>query len=46
MTQAMILLRELAGVMFWALADFFLGGLWIAIIFGLIIAIVKGFRHD
>lgn len=46
MIESITLLRNLAGLMFWGLADFFLGGLWITIIFGLIATIVKGFRHD
>ena len=46
MIEAIILLRNLAGLMFWALTDLFLGGLWIAIIFGLFVAVIEGTRHD
>ena len=46
MTQAMILLRELAGVMFWGLADIFLGLCCLAVIGALILTIVKGLKHD
>ena len=39
-------LRLLAGVLFWALADLILIGLWAALFFGAVYAIVEGSRHD
>ena len=32
--------------MFWALVDFVLGGIWLAVIAGVIQRIVKGMKHD
>ena len=39
-------LQYAAGIMFWALVDFVLGGIWLAIIAGVIQRIVKGMKHD
>ena len=39
-------LQYAAGIMFWALVDFVLGGVWIIIITCLIQRIVKGTKHD
>lgn len=39
-------LRLLAGVMFWGLADIFLGLCCLAVIGALILTIVKGLKHD
>ena len=46
MTTAIELLRNVAGVMFWAFIDLFLGTCWIAIIIGIGITLVNGARHD
>ncbi len=35
-----------AGIMFWALVDFVLAGIWAAVIASLIQRIVKGMKHD
>ena len=39
-------LQYAAGIMFWALVDFVLSGIWLAIIAGVIQRIVKGKKHD
>ena len=39
-------LQYAAGIMFWALVDFVLGGIWLAVIAGVIQRIVKGRKHD
>ena len=44
MGESLILLRELAGVMFFALVDLVLGAVWLGIIAGMIWSVVKGFR--
>lgn len=46
MVNAIELLRNLAGVMFWAFIDLFLGTCWIAIIIGLGILLINGARND
>ena len=46
MEIAIEVLRNLAGVMFWALADLFLGGFWIAIIVMIIIGIARSTKND
>lgn len=46
MTEAIEMLRNLAGVMFWAMADLFLGAMWAALIFGLLIAVIDGVKND
>lgn len=46
MVNAIEVLRNFAGVMFWAFADLVLGGLWAALIFGLLIAVIEGTKHD
>ena len=46
MESAIELLRNLAGVMFWGLTDLFLGACWLALIFGILISVIKGFRND
>lgn len=46
MITAIELLRNVAGLMFWAFIDLFLGTCWIAIIIGLGIAMINGARHD
>ena len=46
MITAIELLRNVAGLMFWAFIDLFLGSCWIAIIIGLGIALVNGAKHD
>lgn len=44
MSESLVLLRELAGVMFWGLVDITLGVVWVGIAAGVIWAVVKGFR--
>ena len=39
-------LQYAAGIMFWALADFMLGAIWIAVITALIQRIAKRNKHD
>ena len=46
MVVAIELLRNLAGIMFWAFADFFLGACWIAVILGLCVAVFRGSKRD
>ena len=46
MENTVELLRNLAGIMFWAFTDFFLGACWLALIFGVIISIIKGSKKD
>ena len=46
MENAVELLRNLAGVMFWGLTDLFLGTCWLALIFGILLSVIKGFRKD
>ena len=46
MENAVELLRNLAGVMFWGLTDLFLGACWLALIFGILLSVIKGFRND
>ena len=46
MVNAIELLRNVAGLMFWAFIDLALGTCWVAIIIGLGIALVNGARHD
>ena len=44
MMEAMESLRILAGVMFWSMADVFLGLCWLTVFGCLIMAVVKGLR--
>ena len=46
MITAIELLRNVAGLMFWAFVDLFLGTCWIAIITGIVIALANGALHD
>lgn len=46
MGNAIELLRNLAGVIFWGLTDLFLGACLFALIFGFFLSVIKGFRKD
>lgn len=46
MGNAIEVLRNVAGVMFWSLTDLFLGVCWFYLIASLVWAIIKGFRKD
>ncbi len=46
MGNAIEVLRNVAGVMFWGLTDLFLGACWLALISGILLSVIKGFRKD
>ena len=46
MEALMVSMRLMAGVMFWAFVDLVLIVLWLAIIVGLGIVMMKGKKHD
>ena len=46
MIEAVVMLRNVAGIMFWAFVDLILGTCWLSVIGMLIVTIIKGFRTD
>lgn len=46
MESAIELLRNLAGVLFWALADVVLGGMWLVVIVSLLSSCIKRMKRN